>query len=105
MFSMNNNKKKKTVLRGVADRDLGRRSRRGGRFMAVPSTLRCSTRHFPVSPLGPASSAARGCPLFLGWNTREWCSVSAIDGVQGMKKKIGEGDEGDDDDEREREGG
>ena len=45
---------------------------------------------FPVSPLGPASSAARGCPCFLGWNTREWCSVSAIDGAQGMKKKIGE---------------
>ena len=72
--------------------------------MAVKSTLRCSLRRFPVSPLGPASSAARGCPRFLGWNTRGWCSVSAIDGAQGMKKKIGEGDEGDDDDERE-EGG
>jgi len=40
MFSMNNSKKKKkTVLRGVADRDLGRRSRRGGRSDALTAVV------------------------------------------------------------------
>ena len=72
--------------------------------MAVKSTLRCSLRRLPASPLGPASSVARGCPRHLGWNMRGWCSVLAIDVAQGMKTKIGEGDEGDDDNERE-EGG